>query len=106
LRKSVKGFPLVKVTFKNLRDLEEDQVVEVRDWYVSLFERDSYKSLLKLYKEADLDVWLRKQKLYPHLAEYQKLKYRLEVFRADFRRTMPESIKRKVVKDVEDHPHS
>lgn len=93
LRESVKGFPLFKINFKHLRDLEDQRVAEILDWYKSLFELECYRSLVKLYRENSTEYWLNIQKRASYLPEYGKLQYRLQIFVAEVRSTMPNEIK-------------
>ena len=93
LRESVNKWPLFRVNFKLLRDLDEDKVLEIRDWYVSLKETSAYRDLVKLLKENKPEYWTRIQLLFPNLPEYRKLQYRLQIFVAEARRTMPTEIK-------------
>lgn len=97
LRESIKGFPLFKVNFRLLRDLEEQRVVEIRDWYLKLQANEAYLSLMKLYRENKPDYWIRVQKRFFNLPEYGKLQYRLQVFVATARQTMPDEINPKVI---------
>ena len=97
LRESIKGLPLFKVNFRLLRDLEEQRVVEIRDWYLKLQASEAYLSLMKLYRENKPDYWIRVQKRFPNLPEYGKLQYRLQVFVATARQTMPDEINPKVI---------
>ena len=97
LRGGIKGFPLFKVNFRLLRDLDEERVKEILDWYITLRNCEAYVSLMKLYKENTPDYWIRVQKRFPNLPEYGKLQYRLQVFVATARQTMPDEINPKVI---------
>lgn len=80
----------MKVTFKRLRDLPDLNVLEIRDWYIEMMRRPSYLSLCKLYKENSLEYWKNLQRNFPSLYEYQMLKYRLQIFTTEFRKSMPD----------------
>ena len=93
LREKAKGFPLFKVTFKNLRDLSDSRVVEIRDWYLDLVQQESHRLLMRLLNENTKEYWVNIQKRFYNLPEYGKLQYRLQVFVATARLSMPEEIK-------------
>lgn len=93
LRGSVKGFPLFRVTFKHLRDLDEHRVKEVRKWYVKLVKTESYNRLVRLINENTKEYWVNVQKRFPNLPEYGKLQYRLQIFVAEAKLSMPNEIK-------------
>jgi len=89
LRKQYEGFSLFKVTFKKLKRADEQTLIEVRDWYLHIFETDCFKELKVLWKENAPSYWHNIQKMFPHLPEFQKFTHLRLVLIAYCKRTMP-----------------
>ena len=92
MRGRIQGFPLFKVNFKLLRDMEEDRVNQILDWYKNLLVGKEFRDLERLYKENKLEYWKYIQRNSSSLRELNKLRHLIQIFVTYARRTMPEEI--------------
>lgn len=91
LREKLNGLPLFKVTFRHLRDLEEDRLLEIENWYVELQRGEGYRNLTRIYNENPPEYW---RAIPNHFEEHAKMRYRQQIFISEVRRTMPLELKK------------